>query len=90
MSTTVGVRDLKANLSAHLRRVKDGATLVITDRGRRIGRIVPERATLEDQLHDLAAAGVIAWSGERLPPAEPPARVRGSRTVADLLLEERE
>lgn len=89
-STTVGVRDLKANLSAYLRRVRDGATLVITDRGRPVGRIVPERASLGDKLHDLAAAGVIAWSGEPLPPAAPPARARGARTVADLLLEDRE
>lgn len=89
-STTVGVRELKANLSAVLRRVKAGATVVITDRGTPVGRIVPERESLEAKLRDLAAAGVIAWSGHRLPRIAPVARTRGSKTVSDLLLEDRE
>lgn len=89
-STVVGVRELKANLSAFLRRVKAGSTIVITDRGRPVGRIVPERPSLEAKLRDLGEAGVIAWSGERLRPVQPPARTRGTRTVADLLLEDRE
>lgn len=89
-STTVGVRELKANLSAVLRRVKAGATVVITDRGTPVGRIVPERASLDAKLNDLAAAGVIAWSGERLRPVSPPARTRAPKTVAELLLETRE
>jgi len=31
--TTVGIQDLKARLSSYMRQVKDGATLVITERG---------------------------------------------------------
>lgn len=38
---TVGIRDLKAQLSNYLRQVKAGATLIITERGRPVGRIVP-------------------------------------------------
>jgi len=89
-TTNVGVRELKAHLSAYLRRVKAGVTVVITDRGTPVGRIVPEPASLEARLKGLAAAGVIEWSGERLEPVAPPARLRGSQTVADLLLEDRE
>lgn len=89
-STSVGIRDLKANLSAYLRRVRAGTTVVITDRGRPVGRIVPERRSLRAKLEGLEEAGMIAWSGERLAPAAPPARLRGSRTVAELLLEDRE
>lgn len=54
------------------------------------GRIVPERASSEAKLHDLAVAEVIAWSGERLRSGPPPARTRGPKTVADLLLEDRD
>lgn len=89
-STTVGVRELKAHLSAYLRRVKGGTTVVITDRGKPVGRIVPERASLEVRLEDLMQAGVIAWSGKRLAAAPPLARSRGPRTVSALLLEDRE
>lgn len=38
---TVGVADLKARLSAHLRRVQEGHELVVTDHGRPVARIVP-------------------------------------------------
>lgn len=89
-STTVGIRELKAHLSAYLRRVQAGNTVVITDRGTPVGHIVPARPTLSGKMKDLVAAGVIAWSGERLGPVSPPARLRGSTTVADLLLEDRE
>jgi len=38
---TVGVRDLKANLSRHLRRVRAGARLVVTDRGKPLATLAP-------------------------------------------------
>ena len=38
---TVGIRDLKANLSACLRRVRQGEPLQITDRGTVVAEIVP-------------------------------------------------
>ena len=40
--STVGIRDLKARLSEYLRQVKDGETVIITEHGRPIGRIIPE------------------------------------------------
>ncbi len=38
----VGVADLKAHLSGHLRTVKKGETLVVVERGTPVARIVPE------------------------------------------------
>lgn len=37
---TVSITRLKATLSAHIARVRDGETLVVTDRGRPVARIV--------------------------------------------------
>jgi prevent-host-death family protein len=37
----VGIADLKAHLSGHLRTVKKGETLVIVDRGTPVARILP-------------------------------------------------
>jgi len=88
--TTVGIRDLKARLSSYMRQVKDGATLVITERGKPIGRIVPVSLSVETRLRELIQAGLVAWSGRKLMPMDPVARTRGRRTVADLLLEDRE
>ncbi|PWH14248.1 MAG: prevent-host-death protein [Ardenticatenia bacterium] len=89
-TTTVGVRELKTRLSAYLRRVKAGDTVIILERGVPVGRIVPVNASLEVRAQRLVEAGLVAWNGQRLPPAAPLARTRGGRTVADLLLEERE
>jgi len=42
MSTsTVGVRELRQNLSRYLERVKDGASLEVTERGRVVARLSP-------------------------------------------------
>ena len=90
METTVGIRELKAHLSRYLRQVKAGATLVITERGKPIGRLLPIRPATETRLAELAQTGLMAWSGRKLSPREPVARTRGERTVADLLLEDRE
>lgn len=89
-ATTVGVRELKARLSAYLRQVKAGGTVVIVERGVPVGRIVPVNASIEARAKKLIEAGLVAWSGRRLAPAAPVACTRGGRTVADLLLEERE
>lgn len=40
-SSSVGVRELRQNLSKYLERVKAGETLTVTERGREVGRLVP-------------------------------------------------
>lgn len=87
--TTVGVRELKTRLSEYLRKVRTGETIVITDHGRPVGRIVPADRPLEARLQAMVEAGSLAWSGQRLEPMVPVARLRGEQGVADLLIEER-
>jgi prevent-host-death family protein len=86
----VGVRELKAQLSAYLREVEAGKAVTITKRGKPIGRIVPVAQPTEARLKALDRAGLIAWNGKKLQPMAPVAQARGDRTVADLLLEDRE
>jgi prevent-host-death family protein len=88
--TTVGIRELKSRLSHYLRQVKGGATLLITERGRPVGRIVPVGLPPEDRLQTMVEAGLVAWSGRPLPSIRPVATTRGQQTVADLLLEDRD
>jgi prevent-host-death family protein len=90
IQTQVGVRELKARLSAYLRQVKAGGTVLITERGEPIGRIVPLSLPTAVQLDALKQAGVIAWSGEKLPLLAPLAQAKGDWTVAELLVEDRE
>lgn len=86
----VGVRELKSRLSQYLRQVKGGRAIVVTEHGQPIGRIVPVGQPLEDRLDAMIQAGLIHWSGKRLAPMNPVARTPGKRSVADLLVEDRE
>ena len=86
----VGIRELKTTLSECVRQVKSGRTLVVTEHGRPVARIIPEAVSLGERVEALRRAGAIAWSGRRLRPARPAGRVRGNKSVSDLLIEDRE
>ena len=86
----IGIRQLKSALSECVREVKSGRTIVVTEHGRPVARIIPEAASLRDRVSALRNAGTIAWSGRRLRTAKPAGRVRGKRTVSELVVENRE
>lgn len=87
---SIGIRELKAKLSECVRAVKNGATIVVTEHGKRVARLVPEGESLEERLEVLRHAGAVSWSGRRLGMAKPEVRARGKRTVADIIVENRE
>jgi len=82
----VGVRQLKNDLSRYLRRVREGTTIVVTDRGEPIARIVP--AGVPDDVARLITEGRITWSGGRVQPATP-IRVAPGVPLSDYVAEER-
>jgi prevent-host-death family protein len=86
----VGIRALKATLSQCVREVKAGTTIVVTDHGQPVARIIPEGLSPRERVDGLRTAGAIAWSGRRLRPAKPAVKVRGTKTVAELVVEDRE
>jgi prevent-host-death family protein len=47
MTETVGVRELRQNLSRYLERVKAGEGLVVTERGRVVARLIPAGANAD-------------------------------------------
>ena len=86
---TVGVRELKSKLSAYLHEVKAGQTVIVTEHGQSIARIVPVAQSLEGRLQAMMQAGLVMWNGKPLAPLSPPAAATGS-AVADLVVEGRE
>jgi prevent-host-death family protein len=84
------IRELKSRLSHYLRLTRAGESVVITDRGVPIGRIVPVGPELAERLAAMRDAGQAQWSGRKLAAVKPIAKVRGRRTVAELLVEDRE
>jgi antitoxin (DNA-binding transcriptional repressor) of toxin-antitoxin stability system len=95
---TVGIRDLKTHLSAHLRDVERGDVVLVTDRGRVVAELRPPgaasaaltpaamaRQRLVDAglLRPAAAPGTPGWSG-------PLPRLLKSGSARDLLDADRE
>jgi prevent-host-death family protein len=87
---SVGSRELKTRLGAYLRRVREGATLVITDRGEPVAELKPlgsaggERAALQR----LQALGSVTRQEVRALAPFRPVRVRASVSAA--ILEDRD
>jgi len=86
----VGVRELKNRLSKYLREVKKGRSIVITERGKPIGQIIPKSSSLDDRVEMLIRAGLVEWNGKKLEHAEPAVVNRSSRLVSDILVDMRE
>lgn len=77
---TVGVRELRQNLSRYLERVKEGETLTVTERGREVARLVPSPPDVDPYYLELAERyGATVPKGDlldalkKLPPLDEPA-----------------
>ncbi len=78
---TIGVRDLQQHASAALRRVRQGATIGITDRGRLVAVLSPPSAA--------TGAGALMAAGRvepaRRPAADLPLAVPAAQPTAEVL-----
>lgn len=85
----VGVRELRQNLSVYLRRVADGTTYEVTERGHPIAVLapLPERATLLDRL---AADGRLRKGRGHLADLPPAPSLQLERSLSELLQQSRE
>jgi prevent-host-death family protein len=89
---TVGARELKTRLGSYLRQVREGKTLIVTDRGEPVAELRPissqssgEEATLEK----LAALGIITHLNKSPLSHLRPVESTGP-SVADAVVEDRE
>ena len=86
----IGIRELKASLSAVLRRVGAGEPIRVTVRGRPVADIVPAGASPGgDRIRSLIAEGRVVPPA-RARPVQPPRLARGERSATALVLDERE
>lgn len=84
---SVGIRELRAHLSRHLKRVRSGARLVITERGRAIASIQPIETRSElGWAYAFVAEGQAYWSGGKPQGSKRPAAIKEGGTVADAVL----
>ncbi|MBK7973995.1 MAG: type II toxin-antitoxin system prevent-host-death family antitoxin [Deltaproteobacteria bacterium] len=82
---SVGIADLKAHLSEHLRSVRNGESLIVLDRHTPVARVVPFAAGSAAPAVRRSRRGYPSLAKVPLPPA-----LKVSVDVVDLLLEERQ
>ena len=61
-ATRVGVRDAKIHLSKFLKIIKNGGEVVITERGKPVGKLVPYKSgdlSLSERLKDMEERGLV-------------------------------
>ena len=91
LATVVGVRELRTRLSAYLRAVAQGKTIIIGDRRHKpVARLVPVVRSADDEVLDRLAERGMVQRGVGKPSGKP--RVvsrRGKRLVSDIVSEDR-
>jgi len=86
---TVGIRDLKENLSRYLRSVRSGERVVVTDRNKEVAILIPYAAeTDEEKILRSVERGVAYWTGGKPEGTASPIVSKGKR-VSDAVLEDR-
>jgi prevent-host-death family protein len=85
--TEVGVRELKSSLSQYLKRVRKGESIVVTDRGEPIARIIP--VGIPEGIAKLMAEGRVTWSGKPFRPPEKLVRPRPGPPFSVYISEDR-
>lgn len=90
MAERVGVRELRQNLSKWLRRVENGESFEVTDRGRAVAELKPLARQGEGLIARLVAEGRIVRVGKGSladlppPPPRPPGMPSPSRILDEL------
>jgi prevent-host-death family protein len=87
--TSVGVRELKAHLSAYLRRVKKGEALAITEHGHAIATLTPSTSANSEKLWRMVRAGMLEWEGGKPTGLAKRIPCRG-RLASEMIIEDRE
>ncbi len=72
---SVGVRELRQNLSKYLTQIKEGESFIVTERGREVARLIPSGPA------DSPLARLVAERGATMPRADLLALVQGSTTL---------
>ena len=92
MASSVGIRELRQNLSRYIDRVKAGESLTVTERGQEVARLSPAGPKDSPVARLVAQRGATMPTGRLLdlmPPRDGPASGPPSQQVLDEVREER-
>lgn len=89
---TVGIKDIKNNLSRYLSRVKSGEEILITERGKPIARIIRENEknnTIRQALSPLIEQGLVAMPTHPINKASPSRIKSTGKFTSEMVAEDR-
>ena len=89
MDYSVGIRELKANISKYMRQVKEGMSITITEHGKPIGQIIPVSDQLNTKILDMMAKGYAEWGGQKLADRDPVGYNTGTKLLSQIIEEDR-
>ena len=91
-ASDVGSRELKTRLGAYLRRVRDGQTFIVTDRGEAVAELRPigRGTSTAERLARLTVKGTVTRQHSGSLAAFKPARVQKGVSVSQAVTEDRE
>lgn len=93
MSTAIGIREARLNLSKLVRRVREGGEIVITDHGRAVVKLVPiqpEDLSRDERVDRLRRRGVIGEKASTAPTRVPVPLGHGGEDAQRCLREDRD
>lgn len=89
MDYSVGIRELKANISKYMRQVKEGIPITITEHGKPIGQIIPVSDRPNTKILDMMAKGYAEWGGQKLADRDPVGYNTGTKLLSQIIEEDR-
>lgn len=84
-----GIRNVKNRFSEYLRRVKQGETLLITERRVPVAKLVPLKEDERQPILALTERGLASWRGGKPRGVAIPPPIRGTVSIAALVAEDR-
>jgi len=85
----VGIKEIKNQLSRYLRQVKQGETVVITERNIPIAKIIPLKSQELKDILTLQEAGLATWHGGKPAGLKLAPKIKGNRLISEIVAEDR-
>ena len=86
-----GIRELKTRLSGYIREIKKGNTIVVTERGTEVARIIPASQPPQARMESLIRSGFADWNRKKLKPGKPAVKLKaGKKALSEIVSEDRD
>ncbi|ACA58766.1 type II toxin-antitoxin system Phd/YefM family antitoxin [Candidatus Desulforudis audaxviator] len=85
----IGIREMKTRFSRYIQRIKEGETIIITERNTPVAKLVPIQLPVSEEILRLVEVGMVSWKGGKPKGLATPVEPQGTVSVADIATEDR-